>query len=170
MLSLKQQVYDEFVPGYVNMTAPSAPDWSSADTLFAAWIGINDVGNSYWKGADELAALYDQIFAVYKAAVDTLYEAGGRNFVFVNVPPVDRSPLILGQGADAQALEKAALADFNGRIEKLADGLKTSHEGDANVWTFDSSAVFTAVLDDPTTYPQTSGYKNVTAYCDAYQK
>lgn len=48
VLSVKQQVQDEFVPGYTgdSPSAAGAPKWAGEDTLFAVWIGINDVGNS----------------------------------------------------------------------------------------------------------------------------
>ncbi|KAL1881762.1 hypothetical protein Daus18300_000815 [Diaporthe australafricana] len=171
VLSVKQQVQDEFVPGYTGASpsAPGAPDWTGEDTLAAVWIGINDVGNSYYNGEDATAALYAQIFDVYAGLADTLYDAGARNFLFLNVPPVDRSPLITESGVDgAAAQEKAAIADWNGRVGALASALKGNHS-EVNVWSFDANAVFEKVLDDPSSYPQTSGYTNTTGYCEAYE-
>jgi hypothetical protein len=44
VLSLKQQIQNEFIPIYApNTTAV----WNPLATLFAIWIDINDVGNSY---------------------------------------------------------------------------------------------------------------------------
>lgn len=94
VLSLKQQVQDEFVPGYVKGKAPGAPKWQANDSIFAFWIGINDVGNSYWNGPNATAELNKKIFTVYGDLVETLHASGARNFVFVNVPPVDRKSVV----------------------------------------------------------------------------
>ncbi|KAI5922461.1 hypothetical protein F4810DRAFT_264852 [Camillea tinctor] len=170
VLSLKDQVETEFIPGYTGdaPTAPSAPAWTGADSVFAFWIGINDVGNSYWKGAEELATLNSQIFDVYSDLVGQLYDAGARNFVFINVPPVDRSPLTVGQGSDSAASEKADIATWNGLVEDLAASLK-SNNSETNVWVYDSNKSFGAVMDDPSAYEATSGLKNTTDYCTAYE-
>ena len=165
VLSLQDQVWSGFFPYY----ALGRPAWTSADTLFAVWIGINDVGNSYYNGPAVTSVLNADIIAEYRGAVDGLYAAGGRNFVFLNVPPVERSPLILGQGQQAIDMEKADLAAFNGLVEEMAGAFK-SENGDANVWIYDTNVVFGEVLDDPASYPQTAVYKNTTGFCEAYQK
>ena len=88
------------------------------------------MGNSYWNGPGVTDGLNAQIMAVYRAALDTLYAAGGRHFVLLNVPPVDRSPLMLGQDEAARALERADLAQWNGLIDALAAGLRADHPGE----------------------------------------
>lgn len=152
-----------FVPNYAG-----AEFWESESTVFGVWIGINDVGNSFWSGADANEVLYGQIFEVYKGLLEQLYESGARNFVLLNVPPIQRSPLTLGQGDEAVALETAALEMFNGMVQGLAGDVK-AHKG-VNVWLYDSYAAFDEVLDDPASHPQTEGYKDVTTFCEEYQK
>ena len=41
---------DEFLVSYANKPA-SAP-WECGNTLFSVWIGINDIGNSWFQGDD----------------------------------------------------------------------------------------------------------------------
>ncbi|PKS10975.1 hypothetical protein jhhlp_002734 [Lomentospora prolificans] len=168
VLSLRDQVTDLFLPNYAPGSA-NAPDWDPKSTVFGIWIGINDVGNSFWSGEDATTELYGQIFDVYASLVNDLYTAGGRNFVFLNVPPVQRSPLILDQGEQAIELETAALDKFNALIDGLAKDLKTAHEKEVNVWVYDSYKSFGEVLDDVTAYPQTADYKDTTTFCEAYQ-
>lgn len=172
VLSVKQQVQDEFLPGYTGDSpkAPSAPKWTGADSVFAFWIGINDVGNSYGAGPDSSGPLYTKIFDVYSGLVDQLYSSGARNFVFINVPPVDRSPLTVGQGQSSVDTEKAAIEDWNQRVADTAAALKANHTGEVNVWLYDSNKSFGDVMDDPSIYEETAGLKNTTAYCAAYQK
>ncbi|KAH9998187.1 carbohydrate esterase family 16 protein [Xylariaceae sp. FL0662B] len=170
VVSVKQQVLEQFIPGYTGdaPTAPSAPAWSSADSVFAFWIGINDVGNTYGSGEASWNPLYAKIFDVYSGLVNELYLNGARNFVFINVPPVDRSPLTVGQGASSTEGEKVAIASWNQRIQDMATVLK-SNDTEVNVWVYDSNKSFGEVLDDSGIYEQTAGLKNTTDYCAAYQ-
>jgi hypothetical protein len=172
VISLEEQVLDEWVPAYSGSapTAQSAPAWTGADTLFLFWIGINDVGNSYYYGTGTTDTLNAEIFAGYSGLVDTLYSMGGRNFLFINVPPVDRSPLMLPQGADAIALEHADLAAFNGLVQEMAQNLTAAHAGAVNAWVYDSNTDFNTVLDNPAAFAQTADYKNTTSYCTDYEK
>lgn len=66
--------------------------WRASNTLFSVWIGINDIGNSFW--LSNWDAFSDTLFDAYFALVQKLYDAGGRQFLFVNVPYVNRSPLV----------------------------------------------------------------------------
>lgn len=171
--SLRGQVKDEFVPGYVRgrANAPGAPAWVAEDTLFMIWIGINDVGGSYARGPDGPGgthALNKHIFAEYDELVEILHAHGGHNFVFLNVPAIDESPLTASAGPAAQALEKADLEEFNGMIVAMARNFK-AHWPKANVWVYDSYTDFSKVMQDPKSFPQTSGYKNTTAFCHAYE-
>ncbi|KAK2758073.1 hypothetical protein FQN54_004480 [Arachnomyces sp. PD_36] len=159
--SLKDQVTDEFLPAY----GTGESDWTSKDSLFAFFIGINDVGGSYW---DRNETLYDEIFSVYSGLVDDLYETGARNFLFLNVPPVDRAPLTTEQGEEAMALEDAAIKDWNKRVVQMAGNLRTNYTG-TYVAEFDYHKLFGAVMDDPSAYPETAVYKNTTGYCPEYE-
>ena len=169
---MKQQIRSQFLPGYTGSspTAPGAPEWKGDDSVFAFWIGINDVGNSWWYEEPKLNELYGKIFTLYADLVAQIYEAGGRNFAFINVPPVDRSPMMVEQGPEATEGEKKIIAQWNGRVEKLAAELKAAHSDEVNVWTYDSNQSFGTVLDDPTAFEATADMKNVTDYCKAYER
>lgn len=164
VLSLCDQVEKLFVPTYA-----FSPSWSGADTLVGIFMGINDVGNSWWLGDAAGTLLNNKIFAVYDGLVEELYNSGARNFVFLDVPPVDRSPLMMAQGAQAPPLVDKAVKAFNVRVKGLAQGLKGQHP-EVNVFFVSAWEAFTEVLDKPSSYPATALYKNTTAYCAAYQK
>jgi len=166
VLSVAEQILDEFFPSYA--ASPSDAPWSPEDTLFAVFIGINDVGNSYGDGVPASTTLNGLIFDVYSGLIQTLYNTGARNFLFLNVPPVNRSPLTKAEGAAAVAEEAADLIAFNADIANLASTLKETHT-DTNVFTFDTNTLFNKVLDNPDSFPQTSIYKNVTDFCVAYE-
>ena len=117
VLSLKQQVQTEYLPIYADH--PSFFDWQANDTLFAIFIGINDIGNAYGEANSSL--IFSDVFAEYASLVDQLYGSGARNFLFLNVPPVNRSPLTVAAGAAAQALEAIDITVYNGNLTQLAD-------------------------------------------------
>ena len=164
VLSLSNQVEDLFIPTYAFNN-----QWTSSDSIFGIFIGINDAGNSYYTGSAATTVLNKKIFAIYDGLVRELYNTGARNFFFLNVPPTDRSPLITGQGKTAEAQLAADLKAFNNAILSLAAGVKKTY-ADTNVFTIDAWQAFTDVLDNPKKFPATAGYKNLTNYCDAYQK
>lgn len=169
--TLKGQVHDIFIPGYYEDRAPGAPDWNGRDSVFAIWMGINDVGGSYMRGPagpDGTDALNERIFAEYAELVDDLYNHGARNFVFLNIPAIERSPLTVGRGPRDVTLQKAHVEAVNGRITDMAWRLKQKFDG-VNVWVYDTHADFSKVIDNPGAFPQTSRVKNTTDVCEDYQ-
>lgn len=85
--------YDPSVKSFVDQVGqfsssiashPSYAPWTAANTLVGVWIGVNDVGNTYW-----LSNVTDVVTAVvnrYFEEVQIIYNAGARNFVLLSVP------------------------------------------------------------------------------------
>ncbi|KAK5560762.1 hypothetical protein LTR46_001070 [Exophiala xenobiotica] len=165
VLSLKEQVQTEFLPLYGTQQLAS---WKPDATLFAIFVGINDVGNSYAGTASGNTTIYDAVLSEYTSLVNQLYDSGARNFVFLNVPPVDRSPLTASSGPAAQALEASRIALFNSRIATLAANLAHADKQNA-VFLYDTHTLFEEVLDNPQQFPQTAPYRNTTDYCLDYE-
>ncbi|KAK6350313.1 hypothetical protein TWF696_006544 [Orbilia brochopaga] len=167
VLSLKQQVQDLFLPYLGTPPDRSAhspfPRWKSDTSLFLTWIGINDIGNSWWF---QNTTFHDVLLDEYFGLMRSLYDTGARNFAFINVPPVDRSPLMLGQGDWATSTEKFMLQDFNDRLKARVAAFERQQRG-TSTWFFDSASIFNEILDNPETEEWT--FKNVTGYCDSYQ-
>jgi phospholipase/lecithinase/hemolysin len=164
VLSLKDQIQGEYLPVYA--IHPSFFPWQADDTLFATFIGINDVGNAYMEANSSL--VFSLVFREYASLVDQLYVSGARNFLFLNVPPVNRSPLTAGYGPSAQALQATDIAAYNANLTHLAANLSATYP-DAFTYVFDTNAIFTQVLDDPCSHPETCAYKNTTDYCFYYE-
>lgn len=64
--------------------------------LVAVWIGINDINDSdkytYPRGnVSSYKELYDQIISIEFAALETVWRAGYRNFLFINLPPLEKT-------------------------------------------------------------------------------
>ncbi|KAF9070838.1 hypothetical protein BDP27DRAFT_1446714 [Rhodocollybia butyracea] len=136
---------------------PASTPWTSENSLFSIWIGINDLGNSYFLSDNRTSfdtTLLDAEFALVQQLVSThssLFDVGARNFLFLNVPPTDRSPLMLAEPASAQAMLKANILDFNSQLVEFAENFKASNAGVTTlIW--DSNTAFNTILDDPTAF------------------
>ncbi|PVH92057.1 carbohydrate esterase family 16 protein [Periconia macrospinosa] len=166
VLSLKNQTQDLFLPTYGRDPSSTAHPWTAWDSLFAFFIGINDVGNSWW--LENSATLYSQIFTVYDALLEQIYATGGRNFLFLNVPPVNLAPLTLENGEYAVEHEGIAIQVWNEKVRNLTAAFGAKH-ADAKLFVHDTWRVYRDVIEDPGKYEQTKGIRNVTGYCKAYE-
>ncbi|KAF8874987.1 hypothetical protein BD779DRAFT_1450461 [Infundibulicybe gibba] len=162
VLSLTDQV-NQFLNSVASK--PASTPWTSANSLFSIWIGINDIGNSYYLSGDRSAfsdTLLNAEFALVQklsANVFSPSNVGARNFLFLNVPPVDRSPLMLAQAASAQAIEKTVIDTFNSKLAAKASAFKSANSG-VQTWIWDSNAAFKTILNSPKTY----GFTDATSY------
>ncbi|KAG6909183.1 hypothetical protein DXG01_001697 [Tephrocybe rancida] len=134
VLSLTDQV-NQFLSGAG--TKPAATPWTSANALFSIFIGINDIGNSYYLSGDRAA------FS------DTLLNA---EFALVK-------KLMIPQGTSATDAEKLVITGFNTKLQAKASAFKAANSG-VTTYTWDANAQFTTILNSPTTY----GFKDATSY------
>ncbi|KAJ7085535.1 hypothetical protein C8R44DRAFT_721645 [Mycena epipterygia] len=151
VLSLIDQV-NEFLTGGV-AGKPAATPWTSANALFSVWIGVNDLAGSYFEPGDRGAfadTLLDEYFALTQKLVRR-FAVGARNFLFLNVPRVDLTPLIIAEGTAAQAQLKSVIDDFNTRLAARVSSFKGNNTG-VTTWLWDSNAFFTTILSAPTQF------------------
>ncbi|KAJ1308796.1 hypothetical protein OPQ81_004486 [Rhizoctonia solani] len=135
--------------------------WTGSNTLFSVFIGINDIGNSWYQSGDR-AAFSDVLLDGYFGLIKKIYDVGGRNFLFVNVPHVDRSPLMLSQSADSRAAEAVVINGFNSKLAARASAFASANSG-VKTWIYDSAAKLNTMLDSPATY----GFQDATSYGSA---
>ncbi|KAG0134712.1 GDSL lipase/esterase [Tuber indicum] len=163
VLSFAEQVQDLFLPNLSPKSpTPITPAWEPEDSLFLIWLGVNDIENSYRNvnPGDLHPSLMDEYFRL----LEELYCVGARNFLLLNVPPIDRSPLTTGQGEHAVSREQEALESYNSLLEDMLHGFKRSHR-DVYGKVFDAAKVFTEILERPERYD----IKNTTAFCEKYR-
>lgn len=100
----------------------------------------------------------------YFAQVETLYESGARSFLFLTVPPIDRSPLMIQNGEYTTSGVKASTADYNFQLSERAAAFVQAHP-DSEAKIYDTSRVFNTLLNSA----DALGYVNVTGYAEPYQ-
>ncbi|KAL4967608.1 SGNH/GDSL hydrolase family protein [Aspergillus stella-maris] len=155
------ELNDKFIPYYARNST-----WDRATTLFAIWIGVNDINRSYM---GDYTATNEADLEQYRAVLDTLYEIGARNFLLLNAPPLERSPAVTGfETADVRIPRCLNMTtDWNGRLENLQEDIQHDYQ-DANVFLLDINTLFNEVIDDPAKYNQTAVYKDTRSQCGAY--
>jgi phospholipase/lecithinase/hemolysin len=91
--------------------------------------------------------------------VDTLYQLGARDFLFLTIPPLERSPLYISMGDSGAAAMKALIDDYNTQLVTAATAFQQKHTGsNGRVTVFDTQPIFNIYLDQADTF----GYVNVT--------
>ena len=124
---------------------PSYAPWGD-NALFGVWIGVNDVGNAWWK--EDYDQVVEQIMATYFGQLQILYNAGARNFALLTVPrklsfilfigdlliktdtAIHRTPAVLeGSDENSQKAEAAAIAKYNAALTAGLAAFKTKNTG-----------------------------------------
>ncbi|KAL6704413.1 hypothetical protein ACN47E_008265 [Coniothyrium glycines] len=129
------------------------------NALVAVWIGINDINDlAKIRGKNAtFAPLYEQV-ATYKfVGVEKIYDLGYRKFLFMNLPPLDRSP--------SPAVNASLVQSFNDIQARHADAFQARYR-DATVLQYDVNTVLNSVLDNYEDYE----FKNVTNFCPGYNQ
>lgn len=133
-------------------------------TLVALWIGINDIGDS-----DELPvdfpSYYDELITtLFEQAVAPVYRAGYRHWLFMKLPPLDRTPGNVVRAAGP--LPNATMIGWwDDALDRHAAAF-AAENGDATALVFDSNTFLNQVLDNPSEYNIT----NTTGYCAEYDQ
>jgi phospholipase/lecithinase/hemolysin len=121
-------------------------------------IGINDLGNSYYLDGDR-AAFSDTLISAQFALVTKLYNVGARNFLIVNVPPTDRSPLVVGGGDWAVTHLHDVIVTHNAKLANATSSFQSTHTG-SKTYLYDSWSSFTKILNNYAAY----GFDSNTTY------
>ncbi|KAK3400755.1 hypothetical protein B0T20DRAFT_405202 [Sordaria brevicollis] len=130
---------------------PAYAPWTSQNSVFAVWIGVNDVGNSWWLGEAEMNTLYKKIMDSYFGRLQVLYEAGARKFLLLGAAPIYHTPLMISQGASAVAAQKVAIGKYNSLLaSRLDEFLEVNCDAEGVV--VDTVAPFEEAVKNPTKY------------------
>ncbi|KXN91441.1 hypothetical protein AN958_00703 [Leucoagaricus sp. SymC.cos] len=143
---------------------PAGAKWDSSDSLFAFWIGINDVGNSAGWTNITRPGFYTTLMERLTTQLDELHALGARSFLFLTVPPTDRSPLVLQQGRQASTLMHSFISEYNTQLQVTLKRFQQKNSVNDMVL-FDTQPVFNSLLDSA----DVVGYVNVTGWCTAYE-
>jgi phospholipase/lecithinase/hemolysin len=117
----------------------------------------NDLSSIRGRNAT-FAPLYEQDQDYVFEAVEKVYHLGYKNFLFMNLPPLDRGP-------GTPHVNASMVAEYNNIHAAHADAFQAKHR-DATVLQFDINGVLNDVLDNYRQY----GFKNITDFCPGYNQ
>lgn len=135
-------VRTQIIRNFLNVHPPAIP-WKANDTLFVTWVGINDL--AYNPDVDVT------INALFKLQ-EELYDQGARNFLFCDVPCVDRSPAYIQMGIEGA---ETRFHDWNLALDNAIRTFvaeKSTKNDPITAIYFSSHKVFSALLDHPDEY------------------
>lgn len=147
--TFEQQVEQDFEPKYTG----SNKFWGS-NSIFSIFFGINDIGLPLTSEPGSLEDINTRVPALldaYFSLCDQLYNQGARLFLFVGVPPSDRSPYITGLGTGTATAFSNWVNTFNGQLAQRIPQFTSSHPGAVGA-TYDYHRWMAALLDSPTDY------------------
>jgi len=162
--SLHHQITNDFLPLYTNSTNSSriAAPWNPSTTLFTFWFGINDIVLS---SDASVHAPLDSIMASYRASLEYLHDAGVRNFLFLNVPPIHH---VYTTNYDTTDM-KTDIYRFNKRLLSLRSDFMRDHATDiTSALYLDVHELWTQAIKTPTAFEETKDIMNTQSYCLAY--
>ncbi|KAL9091626.1 MAG: hypothetical protein Q9165_004702 [Trypethelium subeluteriae] len=129
--------------------------------------GINDIGDSDKYNITQpnfpgFPTFYNTIQTTEYAAVQQLHDRFNyRNFLFLTLPPLDRTP---GNVASSAPNPNATMVGwYNSGLASHTAAFAAANP-DSNVMLFDAHGVLSRILDAPAGY----GIKNTTGYCAEY--
>ncbi|KAI4525060.1 hypothetical protein K525DRAFT_266440 [Schizophyllum commune Loenen D] len=148
-----RQIRQKFFPelgGWRREEAPASIEddpnawrmWTSRNTLFVTWVGINDCAFIPRHSPELCEEHLDKLFA----GQHDLYLAGARNFMLVDVPHIDRTP-----AAKPTPTPSPVFPAWNAALLARAQIFAKEHP-DATILIFSSARVIDSILDDPDVY------------------
>ena len=138
-------------------TIPNFASWTSQNSLWAVWMGVNDVGNGWYES--NWSTLLGEIMTQYINQTQTLYNSGARKFLFLTVPPIQLTPSVASSGASNQALEAAAIAQYNQALTAKVAAFKAANAG-VTTYVLNTTTPFMTAINNPTAY----GAPNASCY------
>lgn len=171
--------YDPSVKSFVDQVGqfsssiashPSYAPWTAANTLVGVWIGVNDVGNTYY--LSNVSDVTNAVIAKYFQQLQTIYNAGARNFVLLSVPrefpspahiprdffvltegakAIQYTPLMLGQAQSARDSEAAVIANYNSLLASSLAKFTSANSG-VTAKIVDTTTPFMTAIKNPTAY------------------
>ncbi|KAK2615502.1 hypothetical protein N8I77_002252 [Diaporthe amygdali] len=137
---------------------------SASETLVAIWIGINDINDlsKTYSGAYDFPSTFNSIIStIFSQSVTPLFEAGYNNFLFINLPPLDRTP---GNAKTASPSPNETMIGWWGdTLQQYSDDFSKQNAGTTTM-VFDANTFLNGVLDSASEY----GITNTTDYCAGY--
>jgi len=124
-------------------------NWNGGESLVTIWFGINDMMNKlwmvYWKEISVTPEEFDvQLTDTMYSIVEKIYSHGARNFMFFNLPPMEKYPWYIDEVWDVLP---SYVKNYNENIDRI---VKKFHDNypKANVFLFNAHEEFNYLIEN----------------------
>ncbi|KAK6063271.1 hypothetical protein SCUP515_12557 [Seiridium cupressi] len=176
-------VGDEFVPRHTKYTIPLVNQTSrflkygepvlrskgllnKSTALVTIWIGVNDIFDTptYKPSSVTYQDFWTrEINGVFKQSVKPLYDNGFKNFLFMNLPPLDRTTA--NQRTSTPYPSKAQVDLWGGILANTTRSFQANHT-DAKAMLYDANAFLNTVMNNASSY----GLTRTASYCAGWNQ
>lgn len=157
------EILNEYEPQYSSMFGPGSGEWNSGNSIFASWISINDINwcsSLFSSVPSNFSACLPPRMDMYFDLMDSLYDTGARNYLFINMPPLFRAPMVTENGKAIIDNYIEGVTLFNEHLfPEYVETFTATHNGVKTV-IYDAYSLFSEILDHPTWY----GFKDNSSY------
>jgi len=148
--SLVDQVMFQYEPVYSH----SNHTWTGDNAIFMTWIGINDITilSSLYQNMSDFNVTLPPRFDQYFGLMENLYNTGARKFMFINMPPLDRTPMIQNHTASIIQNFAQGVSLFNDVLLPQYVGWFQGNHSNIQTTIYDAHSAFNTILDDAPAY------------------
>ena len=155
LVNQTQQFLTYAQPALHNITTPES-------TLVSFWIGTNDIFDTSTSKVP-IDTLYTDMISTLYQSIQTIHDAGYRNFLIMNLAPLDKTPKNVRK---LRPLPSTSMVNrWNTILASQASDFRTRN-ADSNVVVFDANTFLNGVLKKPAPY----GIKNTKDFCAAWDQ
>ncbi|KAL0941959.1 lysophospholipase a [Colletotrichum truncatum] len=146
-----------------NTYAKSVIDADTKKSLVASFIGINDINDMAnfefpFQNLTNFEELYTAAIAEQFEGLETVHDAGFRNYLFLNLPPLDKTPA--SQTNPSRKPDTQMINTFNSVVNQTAKAFTEKHPG-TTALVFDTYSWLTHVFNNAASF----GITNTTSIC-----
>jgi len=136
--SLNQPVEEQVSETFMGLCGPEADaqkcGWKPETALFMFFGGVNDILSTFMLNTERAP---DRVIRRYRGSIARLYDDGARNFLLLNVPPIER----IGVAGEDTAQKRADVEDFNRLLRVMRNSLMREFT-DMSVRLFDTNKLW----------------------------
>ncbi|KAG8901466.1 hypothetical protein FRB99_005295 [Tulasnella sp. 403] len=115
--------------------------WDESNSLFVIWVGTNDVAYADFDAPDGLTLLFEWVFK--------LHEAGARNFLILNVPPLPRPENEASMTSPVWLNRVRRCNEWNNMLPQFLSDFTASYP-ETSMFLFDAYKLFSDMFAEPT--------------------
>ena len=153
--------------GQVAAWLAESPDYDAKKTLFAIWIGGNDLLEFFRQEyyTNDANTLISETVGRIITQMEMLYADGARNFLVINLPDLAKTPAFNTKDATVQAQVATVVAGFNATLSSALADFSTANT-DTTVYAVDAFTYLNSIIADDVFADSTSTYLTVDENCD----